>query len=71
MTISKSEWTDWKQHNITRAYIQASFERIEESKEILANTAGQDPIQDSFMRGFIAAYREMLDFRVEDVQDED
>jgi len=71
MALSKSEWTDWKQHNITRAYFHAADQRIEEVKEILSNTAGQDQEQDNFMRGFVAAYREMLDFRVEDVQDED
>lgn len=71
MSLSKSEWTDWKQHNVTRAYFHAARERIEESKEILANSAGQDSDQDNFLRGFIAAYNEMLDFRVEDVRDED
>jgi len=70
MSVTKSEWTDWKVNNVTRAFFHAADERIEEAKDILANTAGQDSSADSFLRGFISAYREMQDFRVEDVNDD-
>ena len=69
--ISKSEWTDWKTSLITRAFYAACDQRIEDAKEILAGTAGTDSDADNYMRGFIAAYREMLDFKVEDVENDD
>jgi len=65
--ISKSEWTDWKADTVTRAFYAAAEERVEDAKEILAASAGQDSDQDNFMRGFISAYREMTDFRIEDL----
>lgn len=70
MSLSRSEWTDWKTNNVTRAYFHAAQERIEDAKEILANSAGQDSDADNYLRGFIQAYREMLDFRVEDINDD-
>lgn len=64
--ISKLDFQQWKDHLVTKGYFDACNLRIEDAKEILSNEAGLDPIQDSFMRGFIRAYREMLDFRLED-----
>lgn len=70
MGISKSDWTDWKQNDITRAFYSACKERIEDSKDILGTSAGLDPDTDNYMRGFISAYREMLEFSVEDMEDD-
>jgi hypothetical protein len=69
--ITSEEWKTWKQDPVSRLFYTACIERIEESKEVLANTAGQDPGMDSFYRGFIYGYREMLEFRVEDSDDND
>lgn len=66
MNISKSEFMDWKSGLVTKAFFEAAQQRIEESKDILAATAGQDSANDSFLRGFIRAYYEMQDFRVDD-----
>lgn len=68
--ISKLEWNDWKANQVTRAFFQAAEMRIEDAKEILAGSAGQDSGNDNFFRGFIQAYREMQDFKVEDVVEE-
>ena len=69
--VTKSEWQAWKADPITRAFYQASYERIAEVKDILANYAGIDSVNDNFNRGFIRAYVEMLDFRVDDLQEDD
>jgi hypothetical protein len=66
---SKEEWLDWKQNDITKAFYQACKERANDAKDILAGSAGIDPINDNFYRGFIAAYSEMTEFRVEDVEE--
>lgn len=68
--ITKSEWNDWKQNQVTRAFFAAADMRIEDAKEILAVTAGMDVEENNWYRGFIAAYREMFDFRVEDLVDD-
>lgn len=64
--ITKEEWVDWKNDPVTEAFMETVNERIEDAKEILANSAGIDNANDNFMRGFIKAFNEMLDFRVED-----
>ncbi len=68
--ITKSEWNDWKQNQVTRAFFAAADMRIEDAKEILAVTAGMDVEENNWYRGFIAAYREMFDFRVDDLVDD-
>ena len=70
MSVSRSEWTDWKANNVTRAFFHAADERIEEAKDILSGSAGQDSDADNFLRGFISAYREMKGFRVEDIDND-
>lgn len=69
-TITKTEWGDWKQDNITRAFFSAADQRIEDAKDILSVTAGMDVEENNWYRGFIAAYREMQEFRVDDLQDD-
>lgn len=69
-SITKQEWGDWKQDNITRAFFSAADQRIEDAKDILSVTAGMDVEENNWYRGFIAAYREMQEFRVDDLQDD-
>ena len=69
--ISKTEWTDWKTNLVTRAFYAACNQRVEDAKEILGGTAGIEPEQDNYLRGFIAAYKEMNDFRIEDIEEDD
>lgn len=65
--ISKSEFTDWLDNIVTKAYFEAANIRIQDAKDVLATSAGLDQDQDNFFRGFIAAYEEMKQFRVEDL----
>jgi hypothetical protein len=66
--ISVSDYSSWKQDKITIAFYEACRARVEDAKEQLAASAGLDSVQDNFLRGFIHAYNEITDFRVEDVQ---
>lgn len=64
--ITKEDFLEWKELDVTKAFFAAASERVEDAKEILANEAGKDPDNDNFFRGFIYAYNEMREFRVED-----
>jgi hypothetical protein len=66
MDITKEEFDSWKLDDVTKAFFAAAKERVEDCKDVLAGTAGQDSIYDSYLRGFIAAYREMFAFRLEE-----
>ena len=68
-TLTKEDWKDWKANTVTRLFYEACAERVDEAKETLANTAGQDQLLDNFYRGFIYAYREMFEFRFEEPDD--
>ena len=63
--ITKQDFQDWKLNEVTRAFYQACNQRIEDCKDILAGSAGMDSDTDNFYRGFIAAYIELQDFRVD------
>jgi glucose-6-phosphate dehydrogenase assembly protein OpcA len=69
--ITKEEWTEWKQNNVTRAFFEAARQRVEDCKEILVQSAGLEPGQDRFYVGFAAAYNEMPSFHIEDLDEED
>ena len=69
--ITKQEWLDWRTNPVTKAFFFAARIRIEDAKDILAQSAGLDPISDNFYRGFIQAYAEMQEFKVEDLDETD
>jgi len=66
MVITKDDFANWKANGVTKAFLSVCSERIKDAKDVLGSTAGTDPSQDNFYRGFIHAYSEMFDFRVED-----
>lgn len=67
--ITKQEWQDWKINPVTKAFFQAATVRVEDAKDILAQSAGLDSVADNFNRGFIQAYIEMFDFRIDDLDE--
>lgn len=69
--ISKEEWTDWKQHQVTKAVFEACRMRVTDATDILVDQAGLDQGQDNFYRGFIRAYNEMLSIKLDEVQEDD
>lgn len=71
MKITKGEWNQWHENIVTQAFFEAAGIRVEDAKDVLAVSAGLEPEQDNFWRGFISAYNEMKEFKVEDLVDED
>ena len=69
--VTKQDFLDWKQNGVTKAFFEAAQLRVEECKEMLAVTAGNDPAQDRFFVGMIQAYRELQEFKVEDLEDDE
>lgn len=69
--ITKDEWIDWKNSPVTRAFYQACEIRVADATDILVQSAGLDQISDNFYRGFIQAYNEIKDFRIEDLGETD
>lgn len=67
--ISPSDFTNWKQDPVTKAFMQAAEERIAECKDVLSVTSGLDSLQDRLLVGMITAYREMKEFRVDDMME--
>lgn len=70
MNITKDQFQQWKEDDVTKAFMEAASERVMDAKDILATQAGLDPTSDNFYRGFVAAYEEMKDFRI-DFDEED
>lgn len=69
--ITASDFLDWKSSPVTKAFFEACNERIEDAKENLAISAGIDSIQDNLIRGIVYAYREMQEFRIDDLEGEE
>lgn len=68
--MTMDDWQQWKASPVTKAFFEAAQYRVEDAKDILGASAGLDQASDNFYRGFIAAYLEMKDFRIEDIQGE-
>ena len=69
--ITASDFQDWKLNPVTRAFFEACNERIEDAKDNLSISAGIDATQDNLVRGIIYAYREMQEFRIDDLEGEE
>lgn len=67
--VSQSDFLTWKSDPVTKAFLQAALERVEDAKDILSVQAGFNPNEDRYLCGLIQAYREMQDFRIEDIQE--
>lgn len=67
--VSQSDFQNWSTDPVTKAFKLAMVDRIEEAKEILSTRAGMDVHEDNYLRGFIQAYREALEFRIEDLDE--
>jgi len=63
--ITKEDFAEWKANDVTKAFYDACKARVADGKDLLIYSAGIDQVQDNFYRGFIAAYEEMFEFRVE------
>lgn len=68
--VTYDDWQQWKSSSVTKAFFEAAQYRVEDAKDILGGTAGLDQASDNFYRGFIAAYQEMAEFKIEDLEGE-
>lgn len=69
MRISQSDFSNWLGDPVTKAYKIALAEGIGQVKEVLATSAGLDPNEDNFRRGYITALNDALQFSVLDLQE--
>lgn len=64
---TRCDFDNWKSDPVTKAFFLAAQERVEDAKELLSVEAGLNPNQDNLLRGMIQAYRELQDFRIDDL----
>lgn len=64
--MTLNDFRNWQLDPVTRAFYEACQTRVQDAKDILATSAGVDTNTDNFYRGFIFAYNEMQEFRVEE-----
>jgi len=67
--VNQSDFLTWKGDPVTKAFFQAAQERIEDAKDVLSVQAGINQNEDNYIRGLIQAYREVQDFRIDDIQE--
>ena len=68
-TISRSDFDIWSADQVTKAYKIALAEGIGQIKELLATSAGLDPNEDNFRRGYIAGLSDALNFSILDLEE--
>lgn len=66
MEISKEEFQQWKESQVTKAVYAVIDDRILDAKELLANTAGEDQRTDCILVGMIRAFNEMKEVSWDD-----
>jgi hypothetical protein len=54
------DFSEWKNHPVTRAYFKAVERLIYEGQVELSNTAGQDPYMDAYRSGKIRGLAELI-----------
>ena len=65
-----SDFSDWKQHPITKRVFAGLQEQEGNITEQLVVSAGAEPSEDRFKAGYIAALRDVYLIRLEDEGDD-
>ena len=68
MTISSSDFLNWKDDNVTKAVLSAINERIDEAVGSLTGTPRNDLDAVNWTRGYIEAFKDILNIKLEDVE---
>lgn len=68
--ISQSDFDNWNADEVTKAFRLAIADQIQQAKETLANQAGLIPTEDNFLRGYIRAMFDVLEFRIDSLEEE-
>ncbi len=66
MEVTKEEFVQWKESPVTKAVFEVIEGRIEDAKEVLAVTAGDDCKNDGILVGMIRAFRELKEIDYDD-----
>lgn len=66
MEVSREEFLQWTESPVTREIFSLMEARINDAKDILAVTAGDDSRADGILVGMIKAYNELLGITYED-----
>lgn len=64
--MNKADFLDWQRHPMTTIVFSQLRERIQTLQNMLGDSAGLDPVQDSRFSGAIQAYKDMLNIDFED-----
>lgn len=66
--VSKDEFLDWKKNPVTIAVFASIVEKINLGATELSYSAGIDTSEDRYKTGMIAAYRDVLEVQLDDVE---
>ena len=66
--MTKSEFIDWKNSQVTQEILKAIYQRVELGRDELESTAGFEPLLDSQRVGRLAAYRDILNVSYEEFE---
>lgn len=58
--MNKADFVDWKRHPVTQVVFSQLKARIQDLQDMLGESAGQNPLQDTQFVGAIKAYKDML-----------
>ena len=60
MSVSKTEFVEWKDSKVTQEAVKNIKEVVEDVAGALIETTNSDPIRDAYSRGFIRGVRSLL-----------
>jgi hypothetical protein len=66
MEITKSEFQDWTTNLVTKEVMRVIEARVEDAKDILSVSAGDNSYQDAILVGMIKAFREVGEISYDD-----
>lgn len=59
----------WKQHVITQVIFEEFRRRVVNFTESLIENAGEDPVKDARKAGYIKACRDLLELKLDDLEE--
>lgn len=68
--MTKSDWSDWLAHPVTKLFFLSVQNRREDLKEVLILQAGNDPVQDSQIKGYAQALVDISNTDFEEVDND-
>lgn len=66
MQVTKAEFVQWTENPVTKAVFEVIDNRVEDAKDILAVSAGEDSRTDAMLVGMIRAFNELKEIGYDD-----